>query len=571
MTADPAALSFHAPPSSAVPMQPPVEVYACFPQVGGGWAPPPCRLAAEAAWAAAKVPPAQVPLLQPLPLLLLQDQAGTSGRQQQQAARNARSGGGAQFGGYAGADAAGFSAAMPPHQGPFFVGSPPGTYGVPPPGLYTGPPGPGGAGYSTAAYYPQVMTWPALRLACEARMPHAQLRLCSQHPQTSRPSPATPPMHKHPAPGPAAAGLCDAPLLRHDARAAPRCRRLRPPAGLRHVRRAAAPRRWAAASQSCRPRRCCSRRGQGRLRCKAARDPGTFRGCDWHRPATLVHAGMAPGRGGPPGKYDAEFQARQYQAMMSYMQARAAGGAAQSGVGRLWWRRCAGLPVATQRLTACSGGCSSRPSCSRLPHRAAAPSHLLMQQGFGMMVSPTGSPERARQLAQPPNFRRNGQVGAGEEGRGHVIGCTAACPGGTHRRGVAVPCLPASLVCPPPTWLQAHGDRARVPGRPSRLSLDMSASKSENGDAHRLDPELAVSGLWALLWPSVQAGRARRHCHRPLAALFCSRWWRRTRRRCSRSCWRSSRPTATAAHGACRWAGSVECIQHPAGWTLLMG
>ncbi|PRW20331.1 pumilio-like protein isoform A [Chlorella sorokiniana] len=74
-------------------------------------------------------------------------------------------------------------------------------------------------------------------------------------------------------------------------------------------------------------------------------------------------------------------------------------------------------------------------------------------QGFGMMVSPSGSPERMSRPLSQPNFRRNG---------GSSIGSQAS----------------------------RDESRGRVGGRPSRLSLDMSASKSENGDAHRLDPEL---------------------------------------------------------------------------------
>ncbi|KAL4431371.1 hypothetical protein ABPG75_006627 [Micractinium tetrahymenae] len=97
-----------------------------------------------------------------------------------------------------------------------------------------------------------------------------------------------------------------------------------------------------------------------------------------------------PAPGGAPGSkaaYEAaEYQARQYHAMMSYM------------------------------------------------------------QGFGMMVSPSGSPERMSRPGSAPSFRRGGVLDSG---------------------------------------------RGRPLGRPSRLSLDMSASKSENGDAHRLDPELA--------------------------------------------------------------------------------
>ncbi|KAI7838204.1 hypothetical protein COHA_007998 [Chlorella ohadii] len=77
-----------------------------------------------------------------------------------------------------------------------------------------------------------------------------------------------------------------------------------------------------------------------------------------------------------------------------------------------------------------------------------------MQQGFGMMVSPSGSPERMSRPLSQHHFRRNGGSSGGS---------------------------------------QASRDesRGRIGGRPSRLSLDMSASKSENGDAHRLDPELA--------------------------------------------------------------------------------
>ncbi|KAI3424416.1 hypothetical protein D9Q98_009968 [Chlorella vulgaris] len=70
-------------------------------------------------------------------------------------------------------------------------------------------------------------------------------------------------------------------------------------------------------------------------------------------------------------------------------------------------------------------------------------------QGFGMMVSPTGSPERTGRRSFQPNYWRN----SSQDGQD----------------------------C-----------RDRLGPRPtrSRLSLDMSACKSENGDAHWLDPEL---------------------------------------------------------------------------------
>ena len=55
-----------------------------------------------------------------------------------------------------------------------------------------------------------------------------------------------------------------------------------------------------------------------------------------------------------------------------------------------------------------------------------------------------------------------------------------------HRRP-SCPCLPLTLLSPDTRPLCSV-----LP-----CSLDMSASKSENGDAHRLDPELAVSCLLA--------------------------------------------------------------------------
>jgi hypothetical protein len=86
-------------------------------------------------------------------------------------------------------------------------------------------------------------------------------------------------------------------------------------------------------------------------------------------------------------------------------------------------------------------------------------------QGFGMMVSPSTSPDRMGRPALPAAYRR---------------------PLGSDRQDT----------------------RARVMGRPSRLSLDMSASKSENGDAHRLDPELAVSTRCRLFGLCVWFGQA---------------------------------------------------------------
>ncbi|PSC74804.1 hypothetical protein C2E20_2398 [Micractinium conductrix] len=103
----------------------------------------------------------------------------------------------------------------------------------------------------------------------------------------------------------------------------------------------------------------------------------------------------------------------------------------------------------------------SAPAASKAAYEAAAAEYQARQyqammqyqamQGFGMMVSPSGSPERGggRPLSAPV-FRRNNSG----QGRDDVRS------------------------------IRSSG------GRPSRLSLDMSASKSENGDAHRLDPAL---------------------------------------------------------------------------------
>lgn len=61
--------------------------------------------------------------------------------------------------------------------------------------------------------------------------------------------------------------------------------------------------------------------------------------------------------------------------------------------------------------------------------------------------------------------------------------CTLAAPAVTPTTMLAVA---------PPGGRQPSVPRAAGALPPPLCSLDMSASKSENGDAHRLDPELAV-------------------------------------------------------------------------------
>lgn len=53
----------------------------------------------------------------------------------------------------------------------------------------------------------------------------------------------------------------------------------------------------------------------------------------------------------------------------------------------------------------------SCPPSRRLPH-------LTLVQGFGMMVSPSGSPERMSRPLSQPGFRRNGGSSSGSQVRG---------------------------------------------------------------------------------------------------------------------------------------------------------